>query len=374
MAKTPGVRQRGRIWYIDYYAGGKRYVETVGPSYKDAVAVLGGIKNDIREGRWFPRKMRNVPFDKLADQYANLKKGKTGKEKLPYIGQIRKFFAGRMVQDIGVLEVEQFKEYIMKLPKRGGGKRGASDVNHHLDDLRAILNKAIQWENIERNPAVGGKVQRLPKPPGRNEYLTVEQAGRLLDACHPHLRPIVLCALETGMRKSEILGLRWKEIRNNMIYLPGERTKNGKPREIPISERLMVELQRIRRHQSKGNVLDTSGIVFKAVRGTPSEDETRRLKVLSIGIKDFRSAWKAAKERAGIAPGFHFHDLRHTFASHQKMAGVDDYTLMELLGHSDFTMMKRYAHLTPEHKRKAVEMLPDWNSGNILGGGIPADA
>jgi integrase len=63
-----------------------------------------------------------------------------------------------------------------------------------------------------------------------------------------------------------------------------------------------------------------------------------------------------------IAPGFHFHDLRHTFASHQKMAGVDDYTLMEIMGHSDFTMMRRYAHLTPEHKRKAIEMLPAWEA------------
>ena len=69
---------------------------------------------------------------------------------------------------------------------------------------------------------------------------------RVLKACHPHLRPIVLCALETGMRKAEILGLRWREIRDGQIYLGGDRTKNEKPREIPVSDRLANELTRMR--------------------------------------------------------------------------------------------------------------------------------
>jgi integrase len=115
-------------------------------------------------------------------------------------------------------------------------------------------------------------------------------------------------------------------------------------------------------------------LVFKAHRGRPSEDGTRRLKVLQSPVKDFRSAWETAKEKAGIDPGFHLHDLRHTFASHSKMAGVDDFTLMELLGHSDFSMMKRYAHLTPEHKRKAIEMLPKWDAKSTSPKTVPFGA
>jgi integrase len=88
---------------------------------------------------------------------------------------------------------------------------------------------------------------------------------------------------------------------------------------------------------------------------------------------DIGCAWEAAKKKAGIDPGFHFHDLRHTFASHQKMAGVDDYTLMEIMGHSDFKMMKRYAHLTPEPWN--VEKLPDWtNNGAETGEGALPDS
>ena len=89
-----------------------------------------------------------------------------------------------------------------------------------------------------------------------------------------------------------------------------------------------------------------------------------RVELVTGPMKDIRAAWEAAKEKAGIAAGFRFHDLRHTFASHQKMAGVDDFTLMELMGHSDFSMMKRYAHLTPEHKRKAINSLPEWKANN----------
>ena len=77
-------------------------------------------------------------------------------------------------------------------------------------------------------------------------------------------------------------------------------------------------------------------------------------------MRDIRVAWESAKKREGIDPGFLFHDLRHTFVSHQKMAGVDDYTPMAIMGHSDPKMMRRYAHLTPEHKRAAIARLPNW--------------
>jgi len=81
---------------------------------------------------------------------------------------------------------------------------------------------------------------------------------RVLEACQPHLRPIVLCALETGMRKAGILGLRWREIRDGQIYLGGDRTKNGKPREIPVSDRLANELSRMKAVQGGERVVPYS--------------------------------------------------------------------------------------------------------------------
>jgi integrase len=124
-------------------------------------------------------------------------------------------------------------------------------------------------------------------------------------------------------------------------------------REIPISERLAAELKGVRRQQLQGGVVAASDWVFRAVRGRPSEDGKRKLKVLSTRVKSIQGAWVVAKRKAGISPDFHFHDIRHTTASWLKMGGADDLTVMTLMGHSDFNMMKRYAHLTSEHKRES---------------------
>jgi len=356
-----GVYKRGGTWYIDYYAGGTRHKEAVGPKKKDAEAAIGKIKNDIREGRWFPRKMRAVPFEELATEYERLAKTKKGYEDSTkgHLPMIRKYFEGRMLSTLTTLDVERFKNDRKETPTRSNRPRSGPTVNREMATLRAMLYKAVQWGMIEKNPAARTKM--FPEHPGRNDFLTAQEAGRLLDACLPHLRPIVLCALETGMRRAEILGLKWSEMKGGMIYLPGERTKNGKPREIPVSATLAKELLRVRNQRRVAAVSTASGFVFQP----PRERKVMRrgkLHVVTGPMGDISCAWEAAKEKAGIAPGFRFHDLRHTFASHQKMAGVDDYTLMEIMGHSDFKMMKRYAHLSPAHKRKAIEMLPAWDA------------
>ncbi len=359
------TRKKVDIWYIDYFFKGKRHQRAVGPSKKEAEAALGKIKGEIREGKFFDRsKVRDVPFDDLADEYEKVAKGKKSYyvEKA-YIAKVKEFFKGRMLSELTALDVERFKSHRKGIPAHGekGKPRSGTAVNRELATLRGMLNKAVQWEMIEKNPAA--RVKMFPEPPGRNQFLTADEAGRLLDACPPHLRPIVLCALETGMRKSEILGLKWTDIRNGMIYLSADRTKNGKAREIPVSRRLAAELLRLRNRRRTEEVSAASDLVFQPPRERKALKKGR-VYVVTGPMKDLRGSWEAAKTAARIVPGFRFHDLRHTFASHQKMAGTDDFTLMELLGHSDYSMMRRYAHLTPEHKRKAIENLPEWKKSN----------
>ncbi|MDO8738320.1 site-specific integrase [Candidatus Deferrimicrobium sp.] len=359
-----GVYKRGDTWGISYFHNGKRIRKTIGTNKKKAEAELEAIRVDIRGGRY--KEPRRDSFDSLVEEYERLQKGKKGyrSEKL-YIGRVKEFFKDMVVQEIGILEVERFKSYMVELPTKNKNKpkRSGEDVNHHLNCLRAMLNNAVKWEWIEKNPALGGKVERLPISPGRNRYLTVEQAGKLLAACLPHLRPIVLCALETGMRKSEILGLRWREIKDGAIYLAGERTKNGKAREIPVSAPLTEEFGRLQRLRDAAKVVLASDLVF----APPRRRTVRRmghLEVVTGPMIDIRSAFETAKKKAEIPEGFRFHDLRHTTASWLKMGGADDYTVMEILGHSDIKMMKRYAHLDQAHKRKALALLPGWTVEN----------
>lgn len=109
-------------------------------------------------------------------------------------------------------------------------------------------------------------MKRPPKSLGRSQYLKIEEVGKLLDACAPHLYSIILCLVETGMRPGETKGLRWSEIREitlddgtiaPMIFLPAERTKTRQARKIPVSDRLWthLETQRAEQRPPKGTPL-----------------------------------------------------------------------------------------------------------------------
>jgi len=153
-----------------------------------------------------------------------------------------------------------------------------------------------------------------------------------------------MTALNTGMRKGEILGLEWErhiDLKHGFILL--DMTKNGERREIPINDTLRGVLQGLTRR------LDVPHVFYDHDTGNH--------------YKDVKRSFKTALKRAGIRD-FHFHDLRHTFASHLVMAGIDLTTVKELLGHKTLTMTLRYAHLAPAHKVKAVNILDKAINGN----------
>ena len=151
----------------------------------------------------------------------------------------------------------------------------------------------------------------------------------------PYLKDFVVIALNTGMRKGEILSLRWSQIRNGFIYL--EKMKSDEARQIPISSDLDRYLKGIRRRQHL-----TSQHVFSDERGG--------------FIRDIKIAFKSALSRAGITD-FRPHDLRHTFASHYLMRGGFLKRLKEVLGHKEIKTTMRYAHLSKEFVREEIQIL-----------------
>ena len=195
------------------------------------------------------------------------------------------------------------------------------------------IYKAIEWGKVHDNPV--RKVRFFPENKRHLRYFTKEEIKALYNACAEHLKPIIIVALNTGMRKGEILNLKWEDIdfRQKIIYLL--ETKNNEKREIPMNQVVFDTLLKVRKPPN-------SPYVFYNKDGKPFDD-----------VKT--AFWRALK-RAGIK-NFRFHDLRHTFASHLVMAGVDLNTVKELLGHKDIKMTQRYAHLSPDHKKIAVETL-----------------
>ncbi len=321
------IFKKGNTWYIDYYVDGKRKREAIGPRLKTAELILDKRKVQIAEGRFLDiKKQSNITFDQLSKLY--LEYGKTNKKSWIRdefsIARMSEKFAGNKIRQMSSLSMEQYKADRLKQVK-------PATLNRELNCLKHMFTKAVQWELISINPTLSIKLVRVENK--RLRFLSKEECKRLYHAASDDLRPILVFALHTGMRRGEILNLKWEDVSFEQKLLYIRETKSGEPREIPISETVFKTLSKIK---------DRGIYVF------PSRSGERR--------KDLRTAFSKALKRAKIKE-IRFHDLRHTFASHLVMSGVDLLTVKELLGHKSIDMTLRYAHLSPSHKRNAIESL-----------------
>ncbi len=198
---------------------------------------------------------------------------------------------------------------------------------------------ARRWGLIRFSPIA--EVKLLPERNSRLRYLQPKEYKNLLAEVPDYLRPIVITAANTGMRRGEILSLRWPQIdlANRLITLTN--TKNGDIRVIPLNTTMVGILRDLMRERARRGYI-TPYVLINPLTGDRWED--------------FGRAFESAVKRAGIRD-FTFHDLRHTAASWLVMSGVDLSTVASILGHKDIRMTQRYSHLSPEHRLKAVEDL-----------------
>jgi integrase len=216
---------------------------------------------------------------------------------------------------------------------------GKSTVNRYLGLIRAILRRARDdWEWTDKTP----KVKMFKEPPGRERSITVEQAETLLGELPAHQRDVVLFALATGLRQSNVVGLEWShvDLEAGHAWVSAGQSKNRTPIAVPLNA---TALEVLRRQLSKHPVR-----VF-TYAGKP------------LGSAN-TLAWRKALKRAGIE-NFRWHDLRHTWASWHRQAGTPTHELQRLGGWRSSVMVERYAHLAPDHLAKAANRLD-----SLLGG------
>jgi len=330
-------------------------------------------KKEVQEGRdpTLVRKIKYYTFDELQGHYeAWAERQRSFRSKKGFIKQLKKAFGGLPLRSFNTRLLE---EYQSKALSKG---KSHSTINRHIGTLKHMFTKAVEWEMVEEE--IQKKVRRvklLPENNRRLRYLSKEECRALLNVCVEHLRPIVATALNTGMRKEEILSLEWDrnvDLKHGFILL--DITKNGERREIPINNTLRETLQGLVRHIKSPYVFtNVEGSRFKSVKR--SFATALRGAELDKCLSCHHESQKGEAQEPGHCPecgarmermkgirNFRFHDLRHTFASHLVMAGVDITTVKELLGHKTLTMTLRYAHLAPAHKARAVEIL-DKNLG-----------
>jgi integrase len=250
---------------------------------------------------------------------------------------LKQFFSGKCLHEITPMLVEKFKAERAKQLKSARGERTKqikpATVNRSLTCLKSIFNRAISWGKFSgENPVA--KVKFFKENNARLRYLEKDEIERLIANCSPKLKPIVIVALDTGMRKGEMLNLKWHDIdfRHSIIYL--NKTKNGERREVPMNGFVSKALIAVRKNPP-------SEYIFPHHGDKPS---------------DLRKSFFTACKKSGIV-NFRFHDLRHTFASQLVMSGVDLNTVRELLGHKSLEMTLRYSHLSQDHKKRAVDVL-----------------
>ena len=323
--------KRGRFWHYNLMIDGERVRGFAGRTLEEARLRLAEIRRAYEDekirGISNPMKEKPVLFDELAELYLSVHSRPTKKSfkrdevSLRAILRAeredgRPFFRGRDIRAISTLDVEEFKAARRKEIKE-------ASVNRELALLKALFGKAIKWKKLSENPAT--EVRKF-KEFDRIRPLTFEEAKRLLDSASPSLRPLLVFALNSGLRRGEIFSLKWKDVdlMNGQIEVRAENSKSGKKRFVEINDTIAELLVR---HPGRPG---TSDFIF------PNQKTGARL-------IDIKRSFKTACRRAGLED-VRFHDLRHTFATWYLEAGGDLVSLQELLGHSSILMTRKYCH------------------------------
>jgi excisionase family DNA binding protein len=331
--------KKGKIrWCVDYRnREGQRIREVVKEAQTrgEASIALQQKVAEVFNGKFHPfRKNDSMKFSRLAEtyleDYAKVKKRSWKTDKGYIEKSMKPFFKDASITQITPLDVEK---YIKRRLEDGVSK---TTVNRCLQILKRMFNLAIDWGYASENPV--RKVRLFSEKDNLKErVLSAEEEVRLLDASPEHLKPIIIMALNTGMRRGEILGLRWLNVDFERRIIKIEKSKSGEQRSIEINGTLLELFRRLR------TANPGSEFVFSTFK--------TRQPFVEVG-----KAFRRASKIAGIS-GVRFHDLRHTFASRLIEAGVDIITVKELLGHSSVKITERYTHTRSELKRRAVEKL-----------------
>ena len=357
------IFKRGKIWYLDLKVSGRRIRKRIGSSKK--IALLALQDAEVKAARKeFGFADKDIAIDKFIEQYFDYSRTnhqpKTTSRYKAVIDHLNAFLNTKCT-DITFLSqitpqiLDQYKVYRkdswvnpngrdveseedIKEHTRKGAR--AHTINFELSALKTIFNLAIKWDYLKDNPTNNvKKLKVIDSKPIR--FLSKQECQRLLEACPEDLYPIYFTFLNTGMRKAELENLEWDDVDFKRGKIKIKRKEFWQPktgeREIPISDSFFTLLKQI--HESK-----ISSFVF------PHSDGGK------IKVKLREKLIQIAKQ-ANIENLTKLHTLRHTFASHLVMSGVDLQTVKKLMGHSDIQTTMIYAHLAPDHLSDAVNKL-----------------
>ncbi len=335
--KKHDKEENREVYYIDYYDEfGRRQRESTGSGSRAfAKELLTKRRDQVNERKKFPE--RYVPRVQLADfvdnDYLPLHaRGLKNERNIKTIcDKLKRSFGHRFLHEINSRMVEQYKKDRL-------GSVADNTINNELNTLSGIFTKAIEWGKAISNPVQRVKRFRIKE---RKRILELwEQKALIIASAQekmaPHLQALIIFDLNTGLRKEELLSLKWADVdmENRQILIRAEIAKYNKSRYVDLNRYALAVLESLPKK---------SEYVF-------TNKEGRR-------FDNFRRSFLAAADRAGIE-GITIHDLRRTFGSNCVMAGVSLVTVQAWMGHASIeTTIKHYSHLVSSFKKEEIKKI-----------------
>jgi len=335
--------KRSGIYYVLYYSNGKRRWKSTGATTKpEALKKLTAFRELLG------KRSQTVSLSKFTEQLLAYSKANHRPKTTELFKHTLTAFQA-LSGDISLSEVtaEHFDRYktkrLTEKTERSThpAQRSPISVNVELNMLRAAMSTAKRWQLIESNPFL--ECSLCPVEQRGPSFFSAQDFEKLLASISARwLRDIVLFAVFTGMRRGEILALRWSDVdlSSRLVRVQSSatfKTKAGKMRTVPLSEAALAVCR-----SREG--LSTSEFVFTK-------------KDAPVDCHWLSHAFRKSVVRAGLLPGLHFHSLRHTFASWLVQSRATLYQVQALLGHSTSSVTEVYSHLQPEQMHDTVNRI-----------------
>jgi integrase len=338
--------KRGNVWWSYFFVDGFRHQQSTGTANRRQAAIIEQkFRADVNN-----RRHQIIQFDHTLTVAAVaarfLADGEPKRHHIWHLKALLPFFG-----DIEVIRLNRNMAREFRSWRKQQKDLTDATINRALSVLRHILYWAVDEQLIQANPMARlplERERRLKRP-----VMTLVEEDQVLAASPEYLRSIAICALDTGMRRGEVLQQRWEDVdlTRKLLLVTKSKTAEGEAREIPLTDRLYGLLSQQPNQE---------GIVF-TMRGLP--------------ISWIRKGWLGALKRAGLRH-FRFHDLRHTFNTRLMEAGVISDVRMALMGHSGGPRVHSiYTHVELPVKREAIVRLQKWvnqQHNDLQGGSINA--
>jgi integrase len=354
------VFKKQGVYWIDYYVNGHRKRERIGPDKRLAETVLRKRKVEIAESRFLEKKRPvTTTFDELAEAYLGYSRDQQQKRSWARdqtsLVTLGAYFGGKRLTEITPAAIEHYRACRRVTISRRGRAVTPATINRKLACSKRMFNVALKGLIVLKggmpatNPMVMVSLEREHNE--RDRVLSAEEFRRLHEVAALWLQPMLLVAYYTGMREGEIRSLRWNQIdlKADTIGLKPGDTKTEERRLVPLNQTLTSALKTATRYVRCPWVF-VNPAKMDAWQANPELVDPR------YHPTSITHAFERACRTSGVSHAT-FHDLRHTFVTNARRAGIDYFRIMAITGHKTMAVFKRYNTIDQQDLQGAIRQL-----------------